>query len=205
MKKIFKTSMAVAMTICMAAAMTACGGSSSASSSAPAAEPAAQTADAAPGAGAIKIGGSGPLTGGAAVYGQAVKNAAEIAVAEINAKGGQQFELQFEDDAHDPEKAVSAYGVLKDWGMQVSLATVTSSPGAAVAPSYAEDKIFAITPSGSSTAVIFADPDNKSGAYGNVFQMCFTDPNQGSASATYIKEHEALGTQVAIIYKNDDN
>ena len=205
MKKIFKTSMAVAMTICMAAAMTACGGSSSASSSAPAAEPAAQTADAAPAASAIKIGGSGPLTGGAAVYGQAVKNAAEIAVAEINAKGGQQFELQFEDDAHDPEKAVSAYGVLKDWGMQVSLATVTSSPGAAVAPSYAEDKIFAITPSGSSPSVVFADPDNKSGAYGNVFQMCFTDPNQGSASATYIKEHEALGTQVAIIYKNDDN
>ena len=183
MKKIFKTSIAVAMTICMAAAMTACGGSSSASGSAPAAEPAAEAteaAEAAPAGGAIKIGGSGPLTGGAAVYGQAVKNAAEIAVAEINAKGGQQFELQFEDDAHDPEKAVNAYGVLKDGGMQVSLATVTSSPGAAVAPSYQEDQIFAITPSGSSTAVIFADPDNQTGAYGNVFQMCFTDPNQGS-------------------------
>ena len=207
MKKIFKTSVAVAMTICMAAAMTACGGSSSsASGAAPAAsEPAAEATEAAPAGGAIKIGGSGPLTGGAAVYGQAVKNAAEIAVEEINAKGGQQFELKFEDDAHDPEKAVSAYGVLKDWGMQVSLATVTSSPGAAVAPSYAEDKIFAITPSGSSPSVVFAAPDNKSGAYGNVFQMCFTDPNQGSASATYIKEHEALGTQVAIIYKNDDN
>ena len=205
MKKIFKTSMAVAMTICMAAAMTACGGSSSASSSAPAAEPAAQTADAAPAAGAIKIGGSGPLTGGAAVYGQAVKNAAEIAVAEINAKGGQQFELQFEDDAHDPEKAVNAYGVLQDGGMQVSLATVTSSPGAAVAPSYQEDQIFAITPSGSSTAVIFADPDNQTGAYGNVFQMCFTDPNQGSASADYITGHADLGSKVAIIYKNDDN
>ena len=163
MKKIFKTSMAVAMTICMAAAMTACGGSSSASSSAPAAEPAAQTADAAPAAGAIKIGGSGPLTGGAAVYGQAVKNAAEIAVEEVNAKGGLQFELNMQDDAHDPEKAVTAYGVLKDWGMQASLATVTSAPGAAVSPSYAEDKIFAITPSGSSTSVIFADPDNLSG------------------------------------------
>ena len=208
MKKIFKTSIAVAMTICMAAAMTACGGSSSASGSAPAAEPAAEAteaAEAAPAGGAIKIGGSGPLTGGAAVYGQAVKNAAEIAVAEINAKGGQQFELQFEDDAHDPEKAVNAYGVLKDGGMQVSLATVTSSPGAAVAPSYQEDQIFAITPSGSSTAVIFADPDNQTGAYGNVFQMCFTDPNQGSASADYITGHADLGSKVAIIYKNDDN
>jgi branched-chain amino acid transport system substrate-binding protein len=89
--------------------------------------------------------------------------------------------------------------------MQVSLATVTSAPGAAVAPSYAEDKIFAITPSGSSPSVIYADPDNMSGAYGNVFQMCFTDPNQGSASAEYLQGHQALGSKVAIIYKNDDN
>ncbi len=153
--------------------------------------------------GAIKIGGSGPLTGGAAVYGQAVKNAAEIAVEEVNALGGLQFELQMEDDAHDPEKAVNAYYVLDD--MQVSLATVTSSPGAAVAPMYAEDHIFAITPSGSSLDVIYADSANLSGAYGNVFQMCFTDPNQGTASADYIKAHENLGSKIAIIYKNDDN
>ena len=161
MKKIFKTSLAVAMSVCMAAALTACGGSGSgsASSSAPADNGAAAEATESADTGAkIKIGGSGPLTGPAAVYGQAVKNAAEIAVEEVNAKGGLQFELNMQDDAHDPEKAVTAYGVLKDWGMQASLATVTSAPGAAVSPSYAEDKIFAITPSGSSTSVIFADP-----------------------------------------------
>lgn len=206
MKKIFKTSLAVAMSVCMAAALTACGGSGSASGSAPADSSAAeQTAESADTGAKIKIGGSGPLTGPAAVYGQAVKNAAEIAVEEVNAKGGLQFELNMQDDAHDPEKAVTAYGVLKDWGMQASLATVTSAPGAAVSPSYAEDKIFAITPSGSSTSVIFADPDNLSGAFGNVFQMCFTDPNQGTASADYISAHADLGSKVAIIYKNDDN
>ena len=206
MKKIFKTSLAVAMSVCMAAALTACGGSGSASGSAPADSGAAeQTAESADTGAKIKIGGSGPLTGPAAVYGQAVKNAAEIAVEEVNAKGGLQFELNMQDDAHDPEKAVTAYGVLKDWGMQASLATVTSAPGAAVSPSYAEDKIFAITPSGSSTSVIFADPDNLSGAFGNVFQMCFTDPNQGTASADYISAHADLGSKVAIIYKNDDN
>ena len=167
----FKTSLAVAMSVCMAAALTACGGSGSASSSAPAdSGAAAETTESADTGAKIKIGGSGPLTGPAAVYGQAVKNAAEIAVEEVNAKGGLQFELNMQDDAHDPEKAVTAYGVLKDWGMQASLATVTSAPGAAVSPSYAEDKIFAITPSGSSTSVIFADPDNLSGAFGNVFQ-----------------------------------
>ena len=204
MKKVFKTSLAVAMSVCMAAAMTACGSSGASSSSAPA-DSGEKTEAAADTGAKIKIGGSGPLTGPAAVYGQAVKNAAEIAVEEVNAKGGLQFELDMEDDAHDPEKAVSAYGVLKDWGMQVSLATVTSAPGAAVSPSYAEDRIFAITPSGSSTAVIYQDADNLTGAYGNVFQMCFTDPNQGTASADYISAHADLGSKVAIIYKNDDN
>ena len=83
MRRLFKTSIAVAMTVCMAAALTACGGSGSAGSSG---------GEQASGA-AIKIGGSGPLTGPAAVYGNAVKNAAQIAVDEINAKGGLQFEL----------------------------------------------------------------------------------------------------------------
>ncbi|MBO6149023.1 MAG: ABC transporter substrate-binding protein, partial [Lachnospiraceae bacterium] len=169
---------------------------------------AADTADsgaAGSASGAIKIGGSGPLTGPAAVYGNAVKAAAEIAVEEINAKGGLQFELDFEDDTHDAEKAVTAYGVLKDWGMQVSLATVTSAPGEAVAPLYRDDHIFAITPSGSSLAVIYQDSANAADPYGNMFQMCFTDPNQGVASADYLAAHPEIGSKVAVIYKNDDN
>ena len=197
MKKFWKTTLAVAMTACMAASLTACGGGSSSGSSAPAADSGA--AD-----GAIKIGGSGPLTGPAAVYGNAVKTAAEMAVEEINAKGGVQFSLQFEDDKHDAEEAATAYGTLKDGGMQISLATVTSAPGAAVSPLYQEDQTFAITPSGSSPSVIYADGEGQTGAYGNVFQMCFSDPNQGSGSATYIAAHPDLGSKIAVIYKNDD-
>ena len=53
----------------------------------------------------IKIGVIGPMTGGAAVYGNAVANGAKIAVEEINAKGGMQIELLVEDDEHDPERA----------------------------------------------------------------------------------------------------
>ena len=195
MKKFWKTTLAVAMTACMAASLAACGGGSS--SSAPAADSGA--AD-----GAIKIGGSGPLTGPAAVYGNAVKTAAEMAVEEINAKGVVQFSLQFEDDKHDAEEAATAYGTLKDGGMQISLATVTSAPGAAVSPLYQEDQTFAITPSGSSPSVIYADGEGQTGAYGNVFQMCFSDPNQGSGSATYIAAHPDLGSKIAVIYKNDD-
>ena len=201
MKKFWKTTLAVAMTACMAMSLAACGGSASSSSSsdAPAAEAESGAAE-----GAIKIGGSGPLTGPAAVYGNAVKTAAEMAVEEINAKGGVQFSLQFEDDKHVAEEAATAYGTLKDGGMQISLATVTSAPGAAVSPLYQEDQTFAITPSGSSPSVIYADGEGMTGAYGNVFQMCFSDPNQGSGSATYIAAHPDLGSKIAVIYKNDD-
>ena len=145
--------------------------------------------------GAIKIGGTGPLTGGAAIYGNAAKNGAEIAVEEINAKGGIQFELRYEDDTHDAEKAVNAYNTLKDWGMQISLGSVTSKPCEATSAETYADRIFALTPSASSVAVINGKD--------NQFQMCFTDPNQGSASAQYIAD-KSLASKVAIIWKNDD-
>ena len=196
-RRLFKGGLAAVTALAMAACSSGSPSGSSDSSSA------SGSSDAA--AAAFKLGASGPTTGGAAVYGNAVKNAAEIAVEEINAKGGIQFELNFQDDAHDPEKADTAYGVLKDWGMQVSMLTVTSGPGQAVAPRYDEDNIFAVTPSGSSLAVIYADTTNMTGSYGNVFQMCFTDPNQGTASADYLAAHKDLGDKIGILYKNDDN
>lgn len=146
-------------------------------------------------AAAFKIGGTGPLTGDAAIYGNAVKNGAQLAVDEINAEGGVQFELKMEDDENDPEKAVSAYNALKDWGVQLSLGSVTSKPGEATATENFADRIFALTPSGSAPAIT----EGKD----NVFQMCFSDPNQGTASAEYIADNQ-IGTKIAIIYKNDD-
>ena len=146
-------------------------------------------------AGTVKIGVSGPLTGGDAVYGTCVARSAQIAVDEVNALGGLQFELNCQDDEHDAEKAVSAYNALKDWGMQISLGSVTSKPCEATSAETYSDRIFALTPSASSTATT-AGKDN-------MFQMCFMDPNQGSASAQYISE-KGLGSKVAIIWKNDD-
>ena len=143
------------------------------------------------------IGGIGPVTGGAAVYGQSVKNGAELAVKEINAAGGiagKQIEFKFEDDEHDAEKSVNAYNTLKDWGMQLLMGTVTSTPCKAVAAETFNDNMFELTPSASSTDVI---------TNGNVFQVCFTDPNQGIASAQYIGS-KALATKVAVIYDSSD-
>ena len=189
-KKLLAMLLAVSMVLCMAA----CGDSNAsvaenAGSDAPAASNAESTGA------AIKLGGIGPLTGGAAIYGNAAKTGAEIAVEEINALGGIQFELNFQDDEHDPEKSVNAYNNLKDWGMQMLVGTVTTGPCVAVGSEANTDRIFALTPSASSTDVI----DGKD----NMFQMCFTDPNQGTASAQYIKEQN-LGTKIAVIYNNGD-
>lgn len=171
----------------MAFSFAACGGASSTSG-------AASTASGTASGAAIKIGGIGPLTGGAAIYGNAVKNGAELAVEEINAQGGLQFELNFQDDENDPEKSLNAYNNLKDWGMQALLGTVTTQPCLTVAPETAADNMFLLTPSASAVDVIKED---------NAFQVCFTDPNQGVASADYIAEN-GLATKIAIIYDSSD-
>lgn len=146
-------------------------------------------------AGAIKLGMCGPLTGGAAVYGTAVQAGMQIAVEEINAKGGLQFALNTQDDEHDPEKAANAYNALKDWGMQIMAGPVTTAPSNVVAAECAADEIFMLTPSASGVAVI----ENGN----NIFQICFTDPNQGVASADYMASRE-LGTTIGVIYDSSD-
>ena len=145
-----------------------------------------------------KIGGIGPTTGGAAQYGQGVMNAIQIAVDEVNAAGGingYQVAFNFQDDEADPQKAVNAYNTLKDWGMQILEGTVTSGACAAVSAETYNDRIFQITPSASSTSV--------TEGHDNTFQICFSDPNQGTVSADYIAEN-GLGNKIGIIYDSSD-
>ena len=147
--------------------------------------------------GTIKIGGIGPLTGGAAVYGIAVKNGAELAVKEINEAGGiggMQVEINYQDDEHDAEKAVNAYNTLKDWGAQAILGAVTSAPCVAVGGVAQGDNIFMLTPSGTAVDCV---------KYDNAFRVCFSDPMQGVESAKYIGDH-GLATKVAAIYDSSD-
>ena len=184
MKKVLAMLMAALM---VAAMFTGC------SSSKPATE---TTAAAAAAAGTVKIGMSGPLTGGASAYGLAVKAGMEVAVEEINAKGGLQIEFNAQDDEADGEKAVSAYNVLKDWGMQVMAGQVTTGSALAVAPESTADNMFNLTPSASAESLAL------SGA--NIYQMCFTDPNQG-ASAAELVSTKALGTKVGVIYDSSDD
>lgn len=145
-----------------------------------------------------KIGGIGPVTGGAAQYGQGVENAIQLAVDEINAEGGingYQIAFNFQDDEADAQKAVNAYNTLKDWGMQILEGTVTSGACAAVSAETNNDRIFQLTPSASSTSVTEGND--------NTFQICFSDPNQGTVSADYIADNN-LGTKIGVIYDSSD-
>lgn len=198
MKKRF---LSLGLAMAMAASLTACGSSSSTTETTTAAAADATTAAAGESTAAsgevFKIGGIGPVTGAAAVYGLAVKNGAQIAVDEINADGGingYQIEFNFQDDEHDAEKSVNAYNTLKDWGMQMLMGTVTSAPCVAVADKTMADNMFQITPSGSSVECA-QNP--------NVFRVCFSDPDQGAASATYIAENK-LADKIAVIYDSSD-
>ena len=58
-----------------------------------------------------------------------------------------------------------------------------------------DERVFTLTPSGSGDDVI----ENND----NVYQVCFTDSNQGTRSAQYMDEHFD-DLKIAIIYRNDD-
>ena len=205
-----KKFLSVALVAAMTASLAACGSSGSTETTAAASsaeteaasegeetEAAETEAAEASGDGVFYIGGSGPLTGGAALYGIAVKNGGQIAVDEINEAGGingYQVKWLYEDDEHDAEKALNAYNTLKDQGLQMMVGTVTSGPCLAVVEETADDNMFQITPSGT-TQDITANP--------NVFRMCFSDPAQGAKSAQYIGEHE-LATKIGVIYDSSD-
>ena len=141
----------------------------------------------------LLIGGTGPLTGDYATYGISVQEGAQIAVDEINEKGGVNgytIKLEVEDDQADPQQAVQAYAKLMDNGMNLSLGSTTSGACVALVKEAKEDGIVTMTPSAS---------QKEATAYDNNFRVCFLDPDQGTYSADFIKENN-LATKVAVLF-----
>lgn len=196
--KMTKRAVSLGLAAMMAVTLTACGGNGTnesntgASNSKEASDTGSKGTER-----SFMIGGIGPTTGTNAIYGQAVMKGAKLAVDEINGDGGiggVQIAFNFQDDEGDSEKAVNAYNTLKDWGMQILAGTVTSTPCIAVGAKSHKDNLFQLTPSGSAVDCT---------KYDNQFRVCFSDLNQGAASAQYIGENK-LATKVAVIYDSSD-
>ena len=191
-----KKLLAFVMAATMVFSLAACGSSSSNDSSNSGSSSDSDSAQSGDEVQTFKLGSIGPLTGDAAIYGQAVVNGAQLAVDEINASDSKiKFEFQGEDDEADGEKSVNAYNTLMDWGMQVLVGPTTTGASMSVADACYNDRTFMITPSASAVDVT-AGKDN-------VFQVCFTDPNQGTSSADYIAENMP-DAKIAVLYRNDD-
>lgn len=180
--KLFTAAMATVMTV---ACFSACGGNKSGSYTANNTE--------------YYFGASGPLTGAAGVYGNAVKNGASLAVKEINDKGGiDGIKINFNmyDDKHDQTTVANGYASQLEAGMQVSLGCVTTKPCLQYKALSKDDNVFFITPSATADSVV---------EFNNAYQMCFSDSTQGSASAKYVTENVGSDVQIGVFYKSDDD
>lgn len=174
MKKILAIVLAVLMVASGCVALSSCGGKND----------------------TIRIGVSGPLTGGAAIYGTAVKNSAQMAIDEINAAGGLNginLELIALDDQADPEKVNTNYGELLNKEVQVALGCVTTGAGLEFTKLSKEDNLFFLTPSATGDKI----PE-----FANGYQMCFADSNQGTEAASYVNSLNL--TEIGILYRSDD-
>ncbi|MBQ8510833.1 MAG: ABC transporter substrate-binding protein [Clostridia bacterium] len=144
------------------------------------------------------LGISGPMTGTASTYGNAVVNGAQIAVDKINAAGGingYKIKLIYQDDEATVDKAKTAYEKLMDNGMQVFIGCVTSDSSIACNDLIKADGILQITPSASAIEAA-VNP--------NSFRVCFTDPLQGTKMAEYV--YNTLGyRKAAACYNQDDS
>ena len=147
----------------------------------------------------IKVGGMGPLTGSAAMYGTTIEKGAKLAFEEINNNGGvlgKKLEYISLDEKADPIEAVNAYNKLVDEGVVAILGSVTSKPTLAVAELAAKDGMPMITPTGTQINITDAGP--------NVFRVCFTDPYQGSTLTKFAKDKLNAKTAAVMVNTSSD-
>lgn len=147
----------------------------------------------------VKIGAILPLTGDAAKYGEAAKKGMDLAVEEINGKGGilgKRLEIDYEDSQANASNAVSAFRKLIDiQHIKFVLGPLSSTDVLAVAPIANKDKVIIFTPTASAPQITYA------GDY--IFRNVMSDLYDGQAMAAYAIKEMRKKTS-AIFYINND-
>jgi branched-chain amino acid transport system substrate-binding protein len=143
----------------------------------------------------VVIATAGPMTGQYAVFGEQMKRGAEMAVKDINAKGGlngEMLSLKVGDDACDPKQAVAvANQMVNDEVIFVAghFCSGSSIPASAV---YNEEGILQISPAST-------NPKLTEQGFENVFRTCGRDDVQGIFAANYVVDNK-VAEKVAILH-----
>jgi branched-chain amino acid transport system substrate-binding protein len=142
----------------------------------------------------ITVALAGPMTGSEAGTGQQIKNAAEIAVADINAGGGllgKKLVLHIEDDACDPKQARSVAEKIANAKIPFVAGHICSSSSMPASEVYAESNVLQI--SQGSTNPLFTERK-----LWNVVRVCGRDDQQGLVAAQYMAK-AYKGKNIAIL------
>jgi branched-chain amino acid transport system substrate-binding protein len=143
----------------------------------------------------ITIAFAGPITGGAASFGDQMRFGAELAVKALNDNGGvlgQPVKLVLGDDACDPKQGVTAARDLVAKNVAFVAGHFCSAASIAAAPVYAEAGVVMISPAST-------QPSLTEQGLTNVFRVCGRDDQQGTVAASYILKNFP-GKKIALIH-----
>lgn len=133
----------------------------------------------------IRVAVVGPLTGQYAAFGEQMRRGSEMAVADINARGGvlgQQLVLEVADDACDPRQAVAAANEMVNKGVVFVAGHFCSGSSIPASNVYAEEGVLQISPAST-------NPEFTERGLPTVFRACGRDDQQGQVAAEYIMRH----------------
>jgi branched-chain amino acid transport system substrate-binding protein len=143
----------------------------------------------------IVIGEYGSLTGGTATFGISTDEGLQLALDQINSKGGvlgKQIKVVVEDDQSRPEEAVTVVQKLINQNRVVAvIGEVASTRSLAAAPVCQKARIPMLSPSSTNPKV------TEVGNY--IFRACFIDPFQGAAMANFAMNTLSM-KKLAILY-----
>ncbi|HYZ33440.1 MAG TPA: branched-chain amino acid ABC transporter substrate-binding protein [Crenalkalicoccus sp.] len=149
------------------------------------------------GSGPIRIAVAGPMTGQYAAFGTQMREGAQQAVADINARGGvlgRQLVLEIGDDACDPRQAVSVANQLAGRGVQFVAGHYCSGSSIPASKVYAEEGVLQISPAST-------NPNYTDLGSWNTFRVCGRDDQQGQVAGRFIADH-FKGKKIAILHDN---
>ncbi len=147
----------------------------------------------------IGVATAGPITGQYAAFGEQMKRGAEMAVADINAKGGvlgKKLKLEVGDDACDPKQAVAVANQMAGKKIVFMAGHFCSSSSIPASAIYNESGILQMTPASTNPALTEEAASKK---WNNVFRTCGRDDAQGLVAGKFLAT-QYKGKKVAIIH-----